>query len=223
MGFIKILGQNLRSDLAVPFSKVQKIESFSIQSANDNTEYNDIIMLLNNWFLANNGIITAWVPKAQHCSKAHEPLKHCHTAGRTSSFMKPGDMAQPDNMAMPGDTAKQLSIEYEYTIPLSGMKKISDDVWCGFYQQVYVEFAFANHKQAQVLGINQFMNIGKQTREEIDAIVARLAVPEYKKTTKHRFHNFRVSAGLVLCNQCGEFLADIKKQKQGETLPACLG
>ena len=113
-------------------------------------------MSLNNWFLANNGIITAWVPKAQHCSKAHEPLKHCHTAGRTSSFMKPGDMA------MPGDTAKQLSIEYEYTIPLSGMKKISDDVWCGFYQQVYVEFAFANHKQAQVLGINQFMNIGKQ-------------------------------------------------------------
>jgi hypothetical protein len=67
------------------------------------------------------------------------------------------------------------------------------------------------------------MNIGKQTREEIDAIVARLAVPEYKKTTKHHFHNFRVSAGLVLCNQCGEFLADIKKQKQGETLPACLG
>jgi hypothetical protein len=151
------------------------------------------VTLVEKWHLAENGSITAWVPQKLHTSSLYSalrtsPLKPCYT-GKTNGVNSTEGQPQTDD------------IEYEYTIPLTELKQRKVKwQWQGIYEDVIVEFGIEQH-------IYEYTYQEKQTYKQINDIINKLNEPP----KAYYPHNFRLSEGVVLCQQCGEFLSDIKK------------
>jgi hypothetical protein len=153
---------------------------------------NDTI-LVKKWHLAANGNITTWVPHNKHHSKTYEALNKCYT-GHTNGY------------------SSVNGIDYEYTIPLTRLKQRKMKwQWQGFYEDLIIEFNLEGHVQEDP---HSKLDQG-QTIQEIRDIINKLNESVQKK---YQPHNFRLSEGIVLCQHCGEFLADLKKAN----LPSCI-
>jgi len=167
-------------------------------------------ILLEKWYLAENGSITAWVPQKLHTSNLYSglrtsPLKPCYTGKTYSSHLY--------STSVDGHSVVDgLSIEYEYCIPLTHLKQRKVKwQWQGYYANILVEFGIEQH-------IQEHKTDQRQTLQQIIDIIKKLNEPP---KAPHRSHNFRLSEGIVLCQQCGEFLVDLKKNAL--YLPSCLG
>lgn len=143
------------------------------------------IFVLEKWHLAENGSLTAWIPHAQHVSNAYLPMRPCYT-GETQCSHVDG-----------------ISIEYGYIIPLTQIKQRKVKwKWEGLYDDnLLIEFNIEQHQQEALNSKHD----QRQTLKEINEIIAKL------NTEKYIPHNFRISEGIVLCQHCGELLADLKK------------
>jgi len=169
------------------------------------TAFNETI-LLEKWHLAANGDITAWVPQVLHNSKPYAELKACYT-GRTYG-------SQVYDISIDGlNAVNGISIDYEYCIPLTHIKQRKVKwQWQGLYDnKVVIEFNIEQHIQE-----TNHKAVQMQTLKELIEIITKLNEPKY------RLHNFRLSEGIVLCQHCGELLADLKKEKKTDVLPGCL-
>lgn len=158
-----------------------------------------------NWFLDENGNLLAWIPHVTHTSSFYSTMRHCYTGQTKSSH-------QYTNSEDGITIVDGISIEYEYKIPLTQIKQRKVKwQWHGLYTDIVIEFNIEQHCQ-------EYENIRppmeKQSLKEINDIIAKLNIEKYFP------HNFRVSEGMVLCQFCGEFLADIKKTNY---LPGCNG
>ena len=157
-------------------------------------------ILIKKWHLAANGNITTWVPHNKHNSVTYAPLNACYT-GHTNGY----------------STANGIMVDYEYTIPLTQIKKRKVKwQWQGLYtnkndKDLIIEFNIEQHIQEEIYSKPD----QKQSLKEINDIINKLNEPVLKK---YQPHNFRFSEGIVLCQQCGEFLADLKKAN----LPSCI-
>lgn len=167
-------------------------------------------ILLEKWHLAANGNLTAWLPQKLHMSKlsaAAVILKEACYTGRTHGL-------HLYNVSSDG-TPKEvdgISVEYEYCIPLTElMQRKVKWQWQGLYHgSIVIEFNLEGHIQE-----HSDKESDRQTMQVINAIIANLNAP-------NRLHNFRISEGTVLCQHCGELLADLKKiKKNGGGLPSC--
>ncbi len=162
-------------------------------------EKNDKI-LIKKWHLAANGNITTWVPHNKHNSMTYAPLNACYT-GHTNGY----------------STDNGIMVDYEYTIPLTQIKKRKVKwQWQGLYtnkndKDLIVEFNIEQHIQEEIYSKPD----QRQTLKEINDIINKLNEPIQKK---YQPHNFRLSEGIVLCQQCGEFLTELKKAN----LPSCI-
>ena len=159
-------------------------------------------IVLEKWHLAENGSITAWLMHTEHVSSKYTVLKKCYT-GKTNSSHVYGTVDGRSVVA-------GVSIIYEYTIPLTQLKK--RDVkwhWEGKYNDLVIEFNIEQHCQ-------ETSEDNKQTLKQINDIIAKLNEPP---KAKYQPHNFRLSEDIVLCQHCGEFLSELKKTN----FPACLG
>ena len=167
--------------------------------ANAVVEKNDKIVI-KKWNLAANGHITTWVPHNKHNSLTFKALNECYT-GHTNGY----------------STRNGIMVDYEYTIPLTQLKKRKVKwQWQGLYtnktdKDLIIEFNIEEHVQEDLHSKPD----QRQTLKEITDIINKLNEPVQKK---YQPHNFRLSEGIVLCQNCGEFLADLKK----ENLPSCL-
>ncbi len=157
-------------------------------------------IIINKWHLAPNGNITTWVPHNKHNSLTFKPLNACYT-GHTNGY----------------STGNGIMIDYEYTIPLTQLKKRKVKwQWQGLYtnkndKDVIIEFSIEEHVQEDLHSKPD----QRQTLKEITDIINKLNEPVQQK---YQPHNFRLSEGIVLCQHCGEFLADLKKAN----LPSCI-
>jgi len=163
----------------------------SVTNATNTVEKKDKI-LIKKWHLAPNGNITTWVPHTIHNSVTYAPLNKCYT-GHTNGY----------------STANGIMVDYEYTIPLTQIKKRKVKwQWQGLYtnkndKDLIVEFNIEQHIQEEIYSKPDQM----QSLKEINDIINKLNEPVQKK---YQPHNFRLSEGIVLCQQCGEFLSDLK-------------
>jgi hypothetical protein len=165
---------------------------------------------LEKWHLADNGSITGWVPQKLHTSDLYSalrtsPLKACYT-GKTNGI-------QLHNTSDDGfSIVDGLTIEYQYSIPLTQLKQRKVKwQWQGLYNDIIVEFNIEQH-------IYEYTYEQKQTLKEINDIITKLNEPP---KAKYLLHNFRLSECIILCQNCGELLADLKKRKT-DYLPPCL-
>ncbi len=157
-------------------------------------EENDKI-LIKKWHLAPNGNITTWVPHTIHNSVTYAPLIKCYT-GHTNGY----------------STANGIMVDYEYTIPLTQIKKRKVKwQWQGLYNDLIIEFNIEQHIQEEFYSKPD----QRQTLKEINDIINKLSEPIIKK---YQPHNFRLSEGIVLCQHCGELLTELKKVN----LPSCI-
>lgn len=157
-------------------------------------ETNDTIHI-KKWHLAPNGNITTWVPHNKHNSLTFKALNECYT-GHTNGY----------------STGNGIMIDYEYTIPLTQIKKRKVKwQWQGLYKDLIIEFNIEQHVQEDLHSKPD----QQQTLKEITDIINKLNEPVQQK---YQPHNFRLSEGIVLCQHCGEFLADLKKAN----LPSCI-
>jgi hypothetical protein len=162
-------------------------------------EKNDTI-LIKKWHLASNGNITTWVPHNKHNSLTFKALNACYT-GHTNGY----------------STGNGIMIDYEYTIPLTQLKKRKVKwQWQGLYtnkndKDIIIEFNIEEHVQEDLHSKPD----QQQTLKEITDIINKLNEPIQQK---YQPHNFRLSEGIVLCQHCGEFLTDLKKAN----LPSCI-
>ena len=159
-------------------------------------EENDKI-LIKKWHLAPNGNITTWVPHTIHNSVTYAPLIKCYT-GHTNGY----------------STENGIMVDYEYTIPLTQIKKRKVKwQWQGLYtkndKDLIVEFGIEQHIQEEFYSKPD----QNQTLKEINDIIDKLNEPIIKK---YQPHNFRLSEGIVLCQHCGELLADLKTTALGK-------
>ena len=166
---------------------------------------------LEKWYLAENGDISAWVPQKLHTSKLYSglrtsQLKPCYT-GKTNGIQQ--YKTSVDGLSV----VDGIAIEYQYIIPLTQLKQRKVKwQWQGLYDNEHVvEFNIEQHMQ-------EYKEEVRQTLKEINDIIAKLNEPP---KVKHLLHNFRLSEGVVLCQQCGEFLTVLKKEKTN-VLPPCL-
>ena len=167
-----------------------------------------MVIQLEKWYLAENGEITAWIPQDFHTSSSYSGLKACCYTGISNKIQVYCNSV--DGLSIIDD---EFIIEYEYIIPLTKLKQRNVKwKWQGLYAKQEVEFGIEEH-------IQENKPEKKQTLQEINAIIAKLNEPP---KIKYRPHNFRLSEGIILCQQCGEFLADLKKEKP-DSLPPCLG
>ncbi len=160
-------------------------------------EENDKI-LIKKWHLAPNGNITTWVPHTIHNSVTYAPLIKCYT-GHTNGY----------------STANGIMVDYEYTIPLTQIKKRKVKwQWQGLYtnkndNDLIVEFNIEQHIQEEIYSKPD----QNQSLKEINDIINKLNEPIIKK---YQPHNFRLSEGTILCQHCGELLADLKTTAIGK-------
>jgi hypothetical protein len=159
-------------------------------------------ILLEKWYLADNGSITTWVQKHQN---NYNILKSCYS-GKTNGFQLYGTSADGHSVV------DGLGIEYEFIIPLTQLKKRKVKwQWQGLYNNdIIIHFNIEQHIQE-----SKFEQL--QTLKEITDIITKLNEPP---KAKHLQHNFRLSEGIVICQHCGEFLTDLKKEKT-DMLPPC--
>jgi hypothetical protein len=163
---------------------------------------------LEKWYLAENGDISAWVPQKVHTSELYSSqLRPCYT-GKTNGIQQYSTSA--DGLSV----VDGIAIEYQYIIPLTQLKQRKVKwQWQGLYNNaIVVEFNIELHMQ-------EYKQEQRQTLKEINDIITKLNEPP---KAKHMLHHFRVSEGHVLCQHCGEFLADLKKEKKTDVLPGCL-
>jgi hypothetical protein len=148
-------------------------------------------ILLEKWHLAENGSITAWVPQKLHTSSLYSALRTSPLyTGKTN-----GVHSDDGRSAVDG-----LCIEYQYIIPLTQLKQRKVKwQWQGFYEDIILEFGIEQH-------IYEYTYQEKQTLKQINDIINKLNEPP----KAYYPHNFRLSEGVVLCQQCGEFLSDLK-------------
>ena len=161
-------------------------------------------ILLEKWHLSENGTINAWVPHSIHHINYYEPLNACYT-GRTYGRQST-------------DMTNTITIEYEYIIPVTQIKhrKVKWQ-WQGLYSDsIIVEFNLEQHIQEYP----ECKSEQVQSIKEINEIISKLNEPAKKKNIPH---NFRLSQGVVLCQYCGEFLTDLKKEREKNNgyLPTC--
>jgi hypothetical protein len=163
-------------------------------------------IVLEKWHLAENGYITAWVPKQLHSSKPFAGLKSCYS-GNTNGLQI--YKTSEDGLSV----APSFVVEYEYIIPLKKIKQWKVKwQWQGVYiDDLILGFNIETH-------IQEYKDEPRQTLKELIDIINKLNEPP---KVPHRSHNFRLSEGIVMCQQCGEFLADLKKK--GDALPSCIG
>ncbi len=155
-------------------------------------EKNDKI-LIKKWHLAANGHITSWVPHSKHNSVNYAPLNKCYT-GHTNGY----------------STENGIMVDYEYTIPLTQIKKRKVKwEWQGLYKDLIIEFNLEQHIQEEMYSKPD----QNQTLKEINDIINKLNEPIIKR---YQPHNFRISEGIVLCQHCGELLADLKTTALGK-------
>ena len=153
-------------------------------------------ILIKKWHLASNGNITIWVPHNKHNSVTYEPLNACYT-GHTNGY----------------STENGIMVDYEYTIPLTQLKKRKVKwQWQGLYtnkndKDLIVEFNIEQHIQEEIYSKPD----QRQSLKEINDIINKLNEPP-----NYIPHNFRLSEGIVLCQQCGELLADLKTTALGK-------
>ena len=170
-------------------------------------------ILLEKWYLGADGCITAWVPHILHTSKLYaalrtSPLKDCYTGKTHGSHVYETTI---DGLS----AVNGITVEYEYSIPLTNLKQRKLKwQWQGLYKNMVIDFNLEQHIQETNGHHDQ-----NQTLKEITDIIAKLNEPP---KVKYQLHHFRVSEGLVLCQHCGEFLADLKKEKKTDVLPGCL-
>jgi hypothetical protein len=162
--------------------------------------------MIEKWHLAENGIITAWVPQKLHTSNLYSalrtsPLKPCYT-GKTNGIQLYS--TSDDGISV----VDGISIEYEYSIPLTQLKQRKVKwQWQGLYDtHLVIEFDIEKH-------IQEYKDGQSQTLQQINDIIKKLNEPP---KTEYYPHNFRLSEGIVLCQQCGELLADLKKTTFGK-------
>ena len=154
------------------------------------------IIQLEKWYLDENGDITGWVPQQLHTSDLYSalrtsPLKDCYT-GKTNGVQLYSDDGK--------SAVNGICIEYQYTIPLTQLKQRKVKwQWQGTYNGIIVEFNIENH-------IQEYKEVERQTLQQIIDIIKKLNEPP-----TYYPHNFRISEGIVLCQQCGELLSDLKK------------
>ena len=166
----------------------------SVTNATNTVEKKDKI-LIKKWYLAANGNITTWVPHTIHNSVTYAPLNKCYT-GHTNGY----------------STANGIMVDYEYTIPLTQLKQRKVKwKWQGMYNEICIEFNLEQHIQEEFYSKPD----QKQSLKEINDIINKLNEPIIKR---YQPHNFRLSEGIVLCQQCGEFLTELKKAN----LPSCI-
>ncbi len=149
-------------------------------------------ILIKKWHLAPSGNITTWVPHNKHNSVTYAPLNACYT-GHTNGY----------------STENGIMVDYEYTIPLTQIKKRKVKwQWQGLYtnkndKDLIVEFNIEQHIQEEMYSKPD----QRQSLKEINDIINKLNEPIQQK---YQPHNFRLSEGIVLCQQCGELLSDLK-------------
>ncbi len=178
-----------------------------VESANKAESANNEPIVLEKWHLAENGYITAWVPKSLHSSKSFALLKLCYS-GNTNGLQIYKTSA--DGVSV----SPTFVVEYEYIIPLTKIKQWKVKwQWQGVYAVDYLilEFNIETH-------IQEYKEEPRQTLKELIDIINKLNEPP---KIPHRSHNFRLSEGIVMCQQCGEFLVNLKKK--GDSLPSCIG
>jgi len=169
----------------------------SVTNATNTVEKNDKI-LIKKWHLAANGNITTWVPHNKHNSVTYAPLNACYT-GHTNGY----------------STENGIMVDYEYTIPLTQIKKRKVKwQWQGLYtnkndKDLIIEFNLDHHIQEEMYSKPD----QNQSLKEINDIINKLNEPIIKR---YQPHNFRLSEGTVLCQQCGELLADLKTTALGK-------
>ena len=158
---------------------------------------------LEKWHLAADGTITAWVPQKLHHSKSYAPLKDCYT-GRTHGL-------HLYSVSVDGRSEVDgISVEYEYSIPLTHLKQRAVKwQWQGLYNAGVVEFNLEQHIQETTPAGHS-----EQTLKQLTDIISNLNL----NATVTKYHNFKISQGIVLCQHCGELLEDLKKLK----MPGCL-
>ena len=207
------------------------------------------IIIVVNWTLSPESIITAWIPKDLHNSKSYKKIKACYTGHTTGEII--------DN---------RLEVLYEYKINVTNLSKIIDNEWDRF--DVYWQGYYNNHLLAfDFCTRNKNTKYNIQTIEEIDGILSALSTPaatftpaytsipieessSYTDTDAtttittsttyihngssssllnnnenqkyHHYHKFKVSEGIVLCEQCGSTPANLIYDVDGR-LPSCMG
>jgi len=198
------------------------------------------IIIIVNWTLSPESIITAWIPKELHMLQSYTKIKECYTGRTTGKLI--------DN---------RLEVQYEYKIPVTNLAKMIDNdydkcdvYWQGYYNSHLVAFDFCTRSKNK--------KYASQTIEEIDGIVAASSgstvessaelelVESYTTITtttihhgssafmdrdrdrdrdrdkKHYSHKFKVSEGIILCEQCGSTPANLIYDIDG-LLPSCVG
>jgi|GEM_PF-7067379 len=158
-----------------------------------------MVIQVEKWHLAENGSLTAWIPHTQHVSHAYLPLRPCYTEQTHSSHLY--------NVHDGISIVDGINIEYAYTIPLTQLKQHKMKwQWQGLYGDLVVEFNIEQHLHED----SNSKPEQKQTLQQINDIIAKLNAEKYVP------HNFRISEGIVLCQHCGELLADLKKNTKGK-------
>jgi hypothetical protein len=159
-------------------------------------------ILLEKWYLADNGTITCWIQQHHY---SYNILKPCYS-GKTNGFQIYGTSADGHSVV------DGLGIEYEFIIPLTQLKQRKVKwQWQGLYNNtLMIHFNIEQH-------IQESKHEQRQTLKEINDIISKLNEPP---KAKYILHNFRLSEGIVLCQHCGEFLTELKKEKTN-LLPPC--
>jgi hypothetical protein len=184
------------------------------------------VIIIVNWTLSPENIITAWIPKDLHISQPYTKIKSCYTGRTTGEII--------DN---------RLEVLYEYKMQVTNLTKIKDDdcdnchnchncdvYWQGYYNNHLVAFDFSTR--------NKNLKYNIQTIQEIDGIVSASSMSKITPivetdtitttttttttTTSHRYHKFKLSECIVLCEQCGYTQADLIYDIDGR-LPSCVG
>ena len=200
-------------------------------------------IIIVNWTLSPDSIITAWIPKDLHNSQPYTKIKQCYTGHTTGEII--------DN---------RLEVLYNYNVPVTNLSKIIDNecdrfdvYWQGYYNNHLLTFDFCTR--------NKNLKYNIQTIQEIDGIVSALSrstfIPSeaiesssctdtYTTTTitttntttyihnglsssvnitknhVRNYHKFKVSEGIILCEQCGSTPANLIYDINGR-LPSCIG
>jgi hypothetical protein len=207
------------------------------------------MIIIVNWTLSPESIITAWIPKDLHNSQPYTKIKACYTGHTTGEII--------DN---------RLEVLYEYKINVTNLSKIIDNEWDRF--DVYWQGYYNNHLLAfDFCTRNKNTKYNIQTIEELDGILSALSTPAATSTPAytsipiesssyadtdatttittsttyihngsssssllnnnenqkyHHYHKFKVSEGIVLCEHCGSTPANLIYDVDGR-LPSCMG